>query len=260
MKIYGESDHCSGLRIPRWDLQGNAVQYGVWASLRDRLAIDLLAAEGFDWVCIDAQHGGAELNELQALIEASHLFSVPAAVRVCGHDTGMVGRVVDAGAAAVIFPTVEDAATASALSAACRFAPRGKRSYGPTRLSPRYPKAVPGNPLDDPLCIMMIETAAGLENLDAILATGPDGVFVGPYDLSLSLGIPLEDLKGGGATGILADIAHRCHRAGVVPGIYSGDAETSRQMVELGYRFMPVASDTAMLAVTAREIIAKVKS
>lgn len=256
MKIYGESANSTSLPMPRLNIGDGGTHPGAWVSFRDPAVVDVLAAEGFDWICIDGQHGGAEISELQPLIEAAHLFGVPSIVRAPGHEAGTVGRVLDAGAGGIIFPTVEDATTAAALIAATRFAPRGKRSYGPTRRSPRYPKPVPGNQQDDALCILMIETAAGLANLDAILSTGPDAVFVGPYDLSLSLGTTLEELTGEGPDGILADIARRCNQAGVVPGIYTGEPVLSEKMITLGFRFMPTASDTGLLAVAAREAVA----
>lgn len=255
MKIYGESEHHAGLPAPRLELNDGRVHHGVWVSFRDPVVVDTVAAESFDWVCIDSQHGMAEVHDVQPLIEAAHLFSVPSMVRVPGHDLGTVGRVLDAGAGGIIFPTVEDAATAATLISACRFAPRGKRSYGPTRRSPRYHKTAPGNPLDDTWTILMIETGEGLANLDAILATGPDAVFVGPYDLSLSLGMTLEELTGQGPDGILAGIARRCHEASVVPGIYTDELSLSRKMAGLGFRFMPVASDTGLLAVAARNAV-----
>jgi 4-hydroxy-2-oxoheptanedioate aldolase len=255
MKIHGESAHSTGLPTPRLVIDDGGIHPGAWVSFRDPAVVDTLAAEGFDWICIDGQHGAPEVSEVQPLIEAAHLFGVPSIVRVPGHDAGTLGRVLDAGAGGIIFPTVEDAATAATLVAATRFAPRGKRSYGPTRRSPRYPKPLPGSLPDDALCILMIETAAGLVSLDAILATGPDAIFVGPYDLSLSLGMTLEELTGEGPDGILADIARRCTVAGVVPGIYTGEPGLSEKMVALGFRFMPVASDTGLLAVAARDAV-----
>jgi 4-hydroxy-2-oxoheptanedioate aldolase len=252
MKIYGESGRDSGLSTPRLTINDGGTTLGAWISFRDPAVVDIVAAESFDWICIDGQHGGAEIHEFQQLIEAAHLFSVPSMVRVPGHDLGALGRVLDAGAGGIIFPTVEDAATAEFLGAACRFAPRGKRSYGPTRRSPRYPKTTPGNPAEDTLCILMIETAEGLANLDGILATQPDAIFVGPYDLSLSLGMTLEELTGQGEDGILADIARRATAAGVTPGIYTGELSLSEKMRDLGFRFMPVASDTGLLAIAAR--------
>ncbi|MFC9556374.1 HpcH/HpaI aldolase/citrate lyase family protein [Rhodococcus sp. NPDC056960] len=256
MKIYGESNRSSGLHTPLLTLDDGRIHPGAWVSFRDPAVIDILAAESFDWVCIDGQHGGPEVSELQPLIEAAHVFSVPSIVRVPGHDMGTIGRVLDAGAGGIIFPTVEDAATATSLTAACRFPPRGKRSYGPTRRSPRYAKQIPGRPQEDTLCILMIETVDGLANLDKILATGPDGIFVGPYDLALSLGTTLEKLTSGGEDGILADIARRCTAAGVVPGIYAGELGLAEKMADLGYRFMPTASDTGLLAVAARTAVA----
>ncbi|GCE38204.1 2,4-dihydroxyhept-2-ene-1,7-dioic acid aldolase [Rhodococcus wratislaviensis] len=255
MKIYGESERSSGLQTPRLALDDGRTHPGAWVSFRDPAVVDILAAEGFDWIGIDGQHGGPEGSELQHLIEAAHVFSVPSLVRVPGHDMGTIGRVLDAGAGGIIFPTVENAATAASLAAACRFPPRGKRSYGPTRRSPRYPKQILGNPQEDTLCILMIETVDGLANLDEILATGPDGIFVGPYDLALSLGTTLEELTGAGEDGILADIARRCTAAGVTPGIYAGEAGLAEKLANLGYRFMPTASDTGLLAVAARNAV-----
>ena len=259
MKIYGESERKSGLPNPRLTLNDGQPHLGAWINFRDPAAVDILAAESFDWIGIDGQHGAAEVSELQALIEAAHLFSLPSVVRVPSHDMGTIGRVLDAGAGGIIFPTVENAATAAELVAACRYPPRGKRSYGPTRRSPRYPKPVPGNPQDDALCIVMIETAEGLANLDEILAVGPDAIFVGPYDLSLSLGMTLEELTDGGSVAILADIAHRCTTAGVVPGIYTGEPGLSEKMLGLGFRFMPTASDSGLLAVAARDAVSASK-
>jgi 4-hydroxy-2-oxoheptanedioate aldolase len=259
MKIYGDSEWKSGLPTPRLTLNDGQPHLGVWINLRDPAAVDIVAAESFDWIGIDGQHGAAEVTELQALIEAAHLFSLPSVVRVPSHDMGTIGRVLDAGAGGIIFPTVENAATAAELVAACRFPPRGKRSYGPTRRSPRYPKPIPGNPQDDVLCIVMVETAEGLANLDEILAAGPDGIFVGPYDLSLSLGMAFEELTDGGSVAILADIAQRCTAAGVVPGIYTGELGLSEKMLRLGFRFMPSASDSGLLAVAARDAVAASK-
>ncbi|QOD03158.1 HpcH/HpaI aldolase/citrate lyase family protein [Pseudarthrobacter sp. BIM B-2242] len=259
MKIYGDSDRDTGLSTPRLTIDDGGTTLGAWISFRDPAAVDVVAAEAFDWICIDGQHGGAEIHELQQLVEAAHLFSVPSMVRVPGHDLGALGRVLDSGAGGIIFPTVEDAGTARILVAACRFAPRGKRSYGPTRRSPRYPKPTPGNPAEDTLCILMIETAEGLANLDSILATQPDGIFVGPYDLSLSLGITLEELTGQGEDGILADIARRATAAGVSPGIYTGEVPLSEKMRALGFRFMPVASDTGLLATASRNAVSAAK-
>ncbi|WP_433875271.1 HpcH/HpaI aldolase family protein [Sinomonas atrocyanea] len=255
MALYGDSTVRNRLPSPRLVLDDGRPRFGAWSGFRDPAVVDVLAAEGFDWICFDAQHGGAEVSEIKELIEAAHAFSVPTMVRVPGHDLGTATRVLDAGAGGLIFPTIDDGATAAALVAACRFPPRGRRSFGPTRRSPRYPSPVPGNAEDDALCLLMVETAEGVANLDAILAAKPDGIFVGPFDLSLNLGLPFEDLTTGTGTAILADIAERCHAAGVVPGIYAGEPLLAQRMLSLGFRFMPVASDGGLLAGAARDAV-----
>ena len=132
----------------------NLDPYWVLRTLRimqDAASIELICAEGPDWVGIDGQHGQPEYSDLLGLIDAANVFGVPAIVRVPGHDVGSAGRVIDAGAQGIIFPTVEGGAAASTLVSACRFPPRGGRSYGPVRRSPRYAKPTPGVPADRPV-------------------------------------------------------------------------------------------------------------
>jgi 4-hydroxy-2-oxoheptanedioate aldolase len=255
MKIPGETGGQSPLKTPVLDL-ANAGRNGVWIGLQDPAAIELICAEGPDWVGIDGQHGQPELPDLLALVDAANVFGVPALVRTPGHDTGATGRIIDAGAQGVIFPAVEDGETASRLVSSCRFPPRGGRSYGPTRRSPRYEKPTPGNPADDPLAILMVETRAGYEELDAILAAGPDGIFVGPYDLSLSLGCDFDALVAADPDKILRDIARRCADAGVPAGIYTGSHQLSMAPLGWGYTFMPVASDYSLLSTATRGLLA----
>jgi len=251
MKIHGTSNRTSGRSLPAMNLSSPGVQAGLWVNYRDPAVIETLAAENFDWICVDGQHGYAEPGDYRALFEAAHAFGVPAAVRVAGHDLGSLGRAIDAGARALIIPTVEDAGQARTLLEACRFAPRGKRSFGPTRLTPRYPIGICADPSNDPLVILMIETARGLENLDEILSTEPDGIFVGPYDLALSLGMGLEELTRGAKRHLLQEIALRCHEDRVAPGIFAGEVELAGELASLGFTFMPIASDSSLAAIAA---------
>lgn len=255
MKIPGETSRPSPLQTPELNLRDGG-RRGVWIDLQDAASMELICAEGPDWVGIDGQHGQPEFSDLLGLVDAANVFGVPAIVRVPGHDVGSAGRVIDAGAQGIIFPTVEDGAAASALVSACRFPPRGGRSYGPVRRSPRYAKPTPGVPADDPMAILMVETKAGYENLDAILAADPDAIFVGPYDLSLSLGVDFDILISTDPDGILRDIARRCAGAGVPAGIYSGSIELSAAPISWGYSFMPIASDYSLLSTATRSVLA----
>ena len=254
MKIPGETNRPSPLRTPALDLAARG-RRGVWIDLQDSASLELICAEGPDWICIDAQHGQPDFPDLLGLIDAANVFGVPAIVRVPGHEIGGVGRVIDAGAQGIIFPTVEGGDAASKLVSACRFPPRGGRSYGPVRRSPRYAKPTPGVGTEDPFSILMVETQAGYENLDAILAAEPDGVFVGPYDLSLSLGVDFDDLISTDPDGILRNIAQRCAAARIPAGIYTGSIELSAGPIRWGYSFMPIASDYSLLSTATRAVL-----
>jgi 4-hydroxy-2-oxoheptanedioate aldolase len=147
MKIPGETSRPSPLTAPTLDLLRSG-RRGIWIDLQDPASIELICVEGPDWIGIVGQHGQPEFHDLLGLIDAANVFGVPAIVRAQGHDVGAAGRVIDAGAQGIIFPTVEDGETASRLISACRFPPRRGRSYGPVRRSPRYPKvslAVPAS-------------------------------------------------------------------------------------------------------------------
>jgi len=255
VKIPGEAHRPSPLKSPSLDLVERG-RRGVWVGLPEAASIELICAEGPDWVDIDGQHGQAELSDLLGMVDAANVFGVPALVRVPGHDLGWAGRVIDSGAQGIIFPTVEDGGTAARLVSACRFPPRGNRSYGPTQRSRRYAKTVPGVPADAPLAILMVETRTGYENLDAILAAGPDGVFIGPYDLSLGLGVDFDTLLDSDPDGILRDVAQRCAGAGIPAGIYTGSINLSLGPVDWGYSFMPITSDYSLLSTATRGVLA----
>lgn len=254
MRIHGASVRPSNLVRPKMELTARDPAFGLWSTYRDPSVVERMAAEGFDWIGVDGQHGHAEPSDYGDLVEAVHLYGVPTAIRVASHEAGVLGRSVDTGTNMVIVPTVETAEQAQRILEICRFAPRGKRSFGPTRTIPRYSSETPGTPGSDPLVALMIETAVGLAHLDEILSVGPDAIFVGPYDLSLSCGWTLEELTLGARQDVLQDIAQRTLAAGVVPGIYAGEITLSQQMAEIGYRFMPVSTDAALIAAGARQL------
>lgn len=254
MKIPGETSRPSPLNTPFLDLRG-AGRRGVWINLRGPASLELICAEGPDWIGIDGQHGQPGPSDLLGLIDAANVFNVPAVVRAPGHDIGGAGRILDAGAQGIIFPTVEDGGVAAALVASCRFPPRGSRSYGPIRRSPKYAKPTPGKPAEDPHAILMVETRAGYDNLDAILDTAPDGIFVGPYDLSLSLGVDFNAFISNDPDGILRDIAERCATARVPVGIYAGSEELAVSPLGWGYSFMPIASDYSLISTATRTVL-----
>lgn len=220
---------------------------GGWAALGSPLAAEMLARAGFDYVCIDNQHGINDYLATVGLLQAIDCGDTTPLVRVPWNEPGIVGKMLDAGADGVIIPMVNSVAEAEAAVAACRYAPDGARSYGPTRASLRtgdyYATAN-----DHVACIPMIETVAALGALDDILAVpGIDAVYVGPADLSISLGLaPGNNDDAPAFVDALETIVAACERHGVVPGIHATTALTERRL-DMGFRMVTVTSDNVAM-------------
>jgi 4-hydroxy-2-oxoheptanedioate aldolase len=204
---------------------------------------EVLDAAGFDYVCVDCQHGlsGGGASALGALVGVRA--SVPV-VRVPSNDAGWIGRALDTGAHAVIVPMVSSAEDASRAARACRYAPDGGRSWGTNRSS------LTGTPAEVNAavsCHVMVETRAGLDCVDAIAATpGVDGIYLGPADLAVSMGFA----PGGGDDAVekaIERVRVACVDAGIVAGVQANGGEDARRRVEQGFDMVTVATDVALL-------------
>jgi 4-hydroxy-2-oxoheptanedioate aldolase len=200
-----------------------------------------------EYICIDCQHGLVDYTSLVPMLQAMARFDVTAVVRVASQDPAGIGKALDAGAEAVIVPMVDSAETAARVAAACRFPPRGTRSYGPTRAAVMFggETAVLN---DHVLCLVMIETEEGVNNADEIAATaGVDGVYIGPADLAISLGETPGGLIPGRHASAVAHILDRCRAHGIIPGIHAYDGATARQYSAMGFRMVTCAGDLRLL-------------
>lgn len=158
--------------------------FGTWSAIGNTICAELLAGAGYDFLIVDTQHGGVSAGDLLPMLQAIEAKGVPALVRVTWADQAQIMRAMDLGAAGVVVPMVSTAEQAKLAAEAIRYPPHGIRSFGPVR---SY-YAQDGTPAD-PICLVMVETAEAMENLDAIVATpGVDGILVGPMDLGLSFG------------------------------------------------------------------------
>ena len=222
------ADYCDRVR-------GGEVVYGGWSVIADPVAAGLLAGTGLDYVVVDLQHGAATEASLPALTAAIRLAGAAALGRVRHAHPADIGRALDLGCAGVIVPNVQSAAQAREAAGACRFPPDGYRSAGGVLAGP------------DPLCLIMVESAEAAADLDATLAVpGVDGIYVGPRDLSLSLGCPL-DPHDPVLRPALERIWARCAQAGKPAGVHAADGGTARLYREHGCRLVTVAADGAVL-------------
>ena len=231
--------------------------YGSWLTIRDSVAAEIIGKAGYDWVILDTQHGAVAWDDLIGLFQALDLGGTRGLVRVGWCDAMQIMRALDLGAAGVIVPMVSTAEQAAIAAQATRYPPAGIRSYGPVRNY--YAQA--GTPAPEPLCMVMIETAEALTNLDAILATpGVDGAFVGPVDLALSMGLGAALVMPPEVLAAIDDIIAACRRHGVIAGCAALGLENARLLAERGMQFLALGADAGLLRRGAAEDLAKVRS
>ena len=220
-----------------------------WLLTESPAAADVLATAGFDAVVADLQHGSATLHELPGIVAAIDRTSAVPFVRTAWNDPAEVMRVLDLGVRGVICPMVGSSGEAEEFVRACRYPPDGTRSYGPIRgaFGAGHEQARKAN--EDILLFAMIETAEGLANVDEIAATpGLDGLFVGPADLSLAIGLSsFADLTDPELVNYLDDVLAAAERHGRVPGIHAPVAERAAEMAARGFHFVSCGVDTELL-------------
>ena len=208
------------------------------------VSAELVGAAGFDYVCVDCQHGLIGYDALVPMLQVLGHFPLTPVVRVPSNDGAWIGKALDAGAGGVIVPMVNSRPEAEAAVVACRYPPDGVRSFGPVRPVPT----------EEPLCLVMIETAAALAVASDICATpGLDGVYIGPADLSLSLGLaPALRHDAPEHVSALTTIRVACEQGGIAPGIHAASGTQARERADEGFRFVTAATDAALLAAGAR--------
>jgi 4-hydroxy-2-oxoheptanedioate aldolase len=236
------------------------VAYGAWLSVPSSFSAEVMAHQGYDYVCVDMQHGVIDYQAAVTMLQAIGTTAAMPFVRVPWNEPGIIGKTLDAGAYGVVIPLVNTRAQAEAAVGACRYAPQGYRSFGPTRASFYAGGDYASHANEEIACIPMIETTTALANLDEILSVpGIDAVYVGPADLSLTLGLPPRpDHDDASFQGALLKIAEGCRRRGVIAGIHASAALAPKH-VEAGYQMITISSDVGSLASAASRDVRSVR-
>ena len=234
---------------------------GGWCSIGSPYSAEVLGHCGFDAVVVDLQHGMIFIDQAYAMLQA--LSSTPSMpmVRVSENQFFEINKLLDAGAYGVICPMVDDAADAKRFVSACRYPPQGTRSFGPVRGLLYGGADYFAGANDTILKLGMIETPRGLANVDAIAdVDGLDGLFVGPADLSLALGVaPMPDWRKGPLPGALDTILDSARRHGKMAGIYCTSLAFAQDMKTLGFDYVNLSNDAAILRGTAQEWVGAMK-
>jgi 4-hydroxy-2-oxoheptanedioate aldolase len=209
--------------------------YGAWSVIPSPLSVRLLAAAGLDYVVIDLQHGEATEADLPAMTTAIRLAGAAPVARVRHASTADIGRALDLGCEGVIVPNVDTADQARQVASSVRYPPKGHRSAGGVLAAA------------DPFCLVMTESAAALEDLGATVAVdGVDGIYVGPRDLSFSLGCEL-DLADQAFNRALTRVWAACAAAGKPVGVHATDAATARRYRDAGCTLVTVTADAVAI-------------
>jgi len=228
--------------------EGRAAING-WCSLGSAAAAEFMASQGWDSVTIDTQHGLIGYAEMLAMLQAVTASGVAPMVRVAWNAPGEIMKALDAGAYGVICPMVNSRAECEAFVGACRYPPEGYRSFGPTRAALVAGVDYAAHANREILTLAMVETAEALADVEAIAATpGLDLVYIGPADLSLSLGgPPVQDSMDAGRLAAFDRILTACRAAGIRAGVHTGSVAYSQQMIARGFDLVTVGSDIRYL-------------
>lgn len=228
--------------------------FGLWSSLADPVVAELVAATDFDYVIVDLQHGVATYAELPGMLQGMRAAGRAPVVRVPWNEPAKVMRALDSGACGALVPMVDSADDARRAVDACRFPPVGTRSWGPMFGDVRADGALPPAEQDAAaLCLVMVETRAGLDALEEIVRVpGIDGIYIGPNDLALGCGFGRATYRDSAEVdALLARIVDTCRDAGVVAGLHCSDVEMAVHWAGRGARMLTAAQESSLLRVAA---------
>jgi 4-hydroxy-2-oxoheptanedioate aldolase len=230
--------------------------WGGWITGPTAIGPEEFARAGYDYVGFDAQHGYIDDADIATMLRRLEHVPIGTAVRLPSADPAPIGRVLDAGADAVIIAMIESADQAAAAVAASRYPPNGVRSFGPLRASLGSDIGALASRVS---VFAMIETAAALADVEQICAVpGLSGIYVGPADLAISMGVDVTKATTDPTVrDAIADIHRAASAAGVVTGIHAGTSVMGNTMAALGFQLITLAAESQALRRGAADILAE---
>ncbi len=233
-----------------------------WLSVSHGFTAELMARQGFDALCVDLQHGTAEMGDVLPMLQAISQTDTVPVVRVAWNDPAAIMKALDLGAMCIIVPLVNNAEEAAKAVAACRYPPVGMRSSGPVRAVLYGGGDYVANANDEVIVMAMIETKEGIANLDAICATpGLDAVYIGPADLSFALGLtPRADNPEPLHIATCDKIRETAHKAGIKCVMHCAAAPFAAGAVKRGFDMVMLTSDAACMAAGAKAQLEELKA
>ena len=242
-------------------LKENKPLIGTFFSLPSPAVAEILARAGFDWLLVDMEHGTFTIQDIQQIVQAAETYC-PCIVRAPSDDDVWIKQILDAGADGILIPHVQSAEQAKRIVRSSKYPPEGTRSVGISKAQ-GYGLAFQeyiDRANDDIAVVMQVEDTEGVRNIDSILReSGVDAVFIGPYDLSASMGKP-GSVKDDDVLEHIETVRAACERAAVPVGIFGVDAEAVKPFIDRGFTLIAAGADILLFAGAAKDTIKKLRS
>ena len=244
----------------RWE-KGEAVING-WLSIPSTVTAEINARAGFDSLVVDLQHGLNDYQSALALLQVISIGNSAPLARVPWLEPGIVGKLLDAGAVGLICPMINSAEDAAAFVRYALYAPNGERSFGPTRAIMEHGPSYPDVANEQVVTLAMVETTRALDALDSIVSTPRlTGVYIGPSDLSLSMGYsPGLDQEEPAVVAAIQRILDSAKGAGLRAGIHCLSPAYAKKMISLGFDLVTLATDIRLLTGATAAALSAVRS
>ncbi len=239
----------------RQKIRSGQNSFGLFMGMGSTLTAELLAHAGCEWLVVEMEHNGLDMAEVEQILMAMNGTDAVPMVRIPSADPVFIQRSLDIGALGIAVPMVKTAAEAEAIVQASRYPPHGRRSFGPLRAShytidyeDYFDKAN-----DNILILLILETAEAVENLEEIAnVPGIDVLYIGAFDLCLSLGLNPFDMPLPEIDRVIEHAQRVAERCDVALGIGSGSPEELRLRAAQGFTFLGYGPDYQLLLGTLR--------
>ncbi len=244
-------------------LQDDQTLWGLWLGLVNTSCAEISATAGFDWLLIDGEHGPFELKDMQHHLQALEAYDVSPIVRIEEGRTALIKRVLDIGAQTILVPMVDTVEQARELVLDVNYPPAGRRGMGGALARAARWNRIPGYPkiANDEIClIVQVETVEAMKNLEEIAAVeGIDGIFIGPTDLSASMG-HIGNADHPEVVAAIEQGIEIINKAGKAAGLLSVNINAARHYESKGAKFIGVGVDTLLLANAAKQLADAIKN
>jgi 4-hydroxy-2-oxoheptanedioate aldolase len=238
-------------------IRSGRTQYGLWAGIPDTTSAEICASSGFDWLLLDGEHAPFDMRAIYTYLQAVAAYDIHPIVRAVKGDRNLIKQLLDYGAQTLLIPMIDTAEQAQEMVSAMRYPPQGVRGMGSSIARAARWNAIPDyvSTANEQTCLLIqAETTTALQNLPEILQVeGVDGVFIGPSDLSASMG----HVGKAGHEDVVAAIDQAItdiRQAGRAAGILALDPNQARHYIEVGASFVGVGVDTLLLGNGARQL------